>query len=620
LSVENGSAYRFGAFEFDAENAELRKNGIKLKLQEQPGQVLLQLLEHHGKLVSREQLRSLLWCKDTFVDFETGLNTAVKRLRDTLGDAADNPTFIETVPRKGYKFIAPVELLVRDEDKPRAAIQAVISRWKWAIRAIYTSAAVLVLLAAGVAWRSLTRIPRVSDGVHPSSDQRVTLVVLPFQNISGDPTQDYFGDGLTDETITELAQLSPLRLGLIARTSAIAYKNTSKTVAQIGGELAVDYVLEGSVRRYGQHVRVSVQLIRVRDQMHLWAHSYDREIRDLLALESELGEAIAEQVQVELTSQARLKIPMRRTIDPEAHEMYLKARHFWGQFRPESLNQAITFYRQALEKDPHYAAAYAGLAAAYCVRANRFGPAEAYAEARAAAARSLELDDSLAEAHEAMAAVHIFHDWDWSAADKELTRCEELGASSLEYNLRALWFEARGDTSSAISVLKRGLRLDPFSPILNADLGLAYYYARQPDDLVRQYQATREIDPNFPILKDGLALAYLERGDLPAAAAEYQRMGDSWNLAVVKAKQGDVRAARELLKKLQKNTSKESLNPPSMVTLCHAIGDRDCTFNWLEREYADRDWWLLRLRIDPGNDDLRSDARFNDLVNRIGLQ
>ena len=194
MSVENGSAYRFGAFEFDAENAELRKSGIKLKLQEQPGQVLLQLLEHHGKLVSREQLRSLLWCKDTFVDFETGLNTAVKRLRDTLGDAADNPTFIETVPRKGYKFIAPVELLVRDEDKPRAAIQPVIPKRKRAIRAIYTSAAVLVLLAAGVAWRSLTRIPRVSDGVHPSSDQRVTLVVLPFQNISGDPTQDYSRD------------------------------------------------------------------------------------------------------------------------------------------------------------------------------------------------------------------------------------------------------------------------------------------------------------------------------------------------------------------------------------------------------------------------------------------
>jgi TolB-like protein len=447
------------------------------------------------------------------------------------------------------------------------------------------------------------------------------LAVLPFQNLSGDPAQDYFGDGLTEETITELAQVSPEKLGLIARTSAMAYKRTPKTVAQIGNELGVDYVLEGSVRRDAENVRVSVQLIRVRDQTHVWAHSYDREIRNLLALESDLGEGIAEQIEVQLASNARIQLAKQRTIDPEAHEAYLKGRHFWNEFRLDSLNQAITFYQQALEKDSQYADAYAGLAVAYSVRANLYGkPSEDYARAREAAQRALELDGTLAEAHEAIAAVHIFNDWDWAAADKELRRCEELGAPSQEHSLRAYWYEARGDTASAISVLKRGLRLDPFNPLLNADLGFAYYYARQPDGLIAQYRQTKEADPNFPLANGMLALAYQEKGDLSAAAAEYRRLGDRVALAVVQAKQGDVRAARALLDKMRKNSSKESPDPPAMVSLCHALGDKDCTFTWLEKEYADRDPWLIWLRVTPANDDLRSDTRFQRLSYRIGLQ
>ena len=439
------------------------------------------------------------------------------------------------------------------------------------------------------------------------------LAVLPFQNLSGDPRQDYFGDGLTEETITELGQLSAERLGLIARTSAMAYKSTTKTVRQIGDELAVDYIVEGSVRREAQKVRVSVQLIRVHDQTHIWAHSYDREMHDLLALENELGQAIAEQVQVQLSSQARVHLAKTRTIDPEAHEAYLKGRHFWYQHRAESLNQAIDFYHQALEKDPNYAAAYAGLAAAYVVGANLYGKQD-YAKAAIAAQRALDLDDSLAEAHEAMAAVLLFHDWAWAAADRELSRSEELTAPSAEYSLRADWYEARNDTDSAIAVLQRGLRLDPFNPLLNAELGKAYYYARRPNDVITQIQRTRDADPNFPLVNGMLGLAYEEKGDLEAAAGEFRREDNRMELAIVQAKQGDLRPARNALQQFAVDG-----NNYVMARLATAVGDKDAAITWLKKAHEARAYWLIWLWVDPAYDDLRSDARFQEIERSIGF-
>jgi len=465
---------KFAVYEFDGENRELWKESVRVKISGQPLEVLALLLEHPGGLVTREELRMHLWRADTFVDFEHGLNTAIKRLRAALNDDSENPKYIETVPRRGYRFIGTVENADPEKEPVGPAVTTAIDSLT-SNHKRKNLGRILLMAVAAVALIIFVAIGLLRSG-HRSDRERVMLAVLPFQNLSGDPTQDYFGDGLTEETIAELAQLSPEKLGLIARTSAVAYKSTTKTVAQIGNELGVDYVLEGSFRRDGQNVRVSVQLIRVRDQTHLWAHSYDREIRSLLALESDLGDAIAEQIQVELASKSKIRLAKNPTIDPEAHEAYLRGRHFWNQFRLDSLNQAISFYQQALEKDSHYAAAYAVVAAAYSVRANLYGkPSEDYAKAREAAERALELDDSLAEAHEAMAAVFIFHDWDWAAADQELRRCEELGAPSQEHSLRAYWFEARGDTASAISVLKHGLQLDPFNPLLNADLGFAYY-------------------------------------------------------------------------------------------------------------------------------------------------
>jgi tetratricopeptide (TPR) repeat protein len=375
----------------------------------------------------------------------------------------------------------------------------------------------------------------------------------------------------------------------------------------------VDYVLEGSARRDGPKVRVSAQLIRVSDQTHVWAHSYDRELHDVLVLQNDLGSAIAEQVRLELTPGQKSELAKARDVDPDAYEAYLKGRHFWYQFRPDSLNKAIDYYKQALDKDPNYAPAYAGLAAAYSVRANFFtNPAEDYPKAKAAAQRALELDDALSQAHESMAAVHIFYDWDWAAADHELTRSEELNPPSQEYSLRSYWFESRGDADGAISALKRGLRFDPFNPLLNIELGNAYYYARHPDDAISQYLKAREIDPNFPLGRGGIGAAYEEKGDLAAAAVEYRKIGDSVSLAVVQAKQGNPSAARQLLRQL--NGAKQSPEPYSMARLNAALGDKNAAFNWLKTAYEGRAPWLIWLTVDPRYDKLRSDPRFQELL------
>jgi tetratricopeptide (TPR) repeat protein len=291
----------------------------------------------------------------------------------------------------------------------------------------------------------------------------------------------------------------------------------------------------------------------------------------------------------------------------------LRGRHFWYQFRLDSLNKAIDYYKLALDKDPNYAPAYAGLAAAYSVRANFFTkPTEDYPKARAAAQRALELDEGLSAAHDSMAAVHIFYDWDWASADRELTRSEELNPASQESALRAYWFEIRGDTDGAISVLKRGLRLDPFNPLLNVDLGNAYYYGRRPDDAILQFLKIREIDPNFPLANGMLAAAYEEKGDLSSAAAQYRELGDSVSLAVLQAKQGDPSAARRLQTRL--NTAKQSPYPLAMMRLSVALGDKAAAIKSLNTAYQEHASWLIWLRVDPKYDDLRSDPRFQELL------
>lgn len=662
MTERPGPTVRFGVFDADFRTQELRKQGVRVKLPQQSFQILRMLLERSGELVSRDELRKALWPVDAFVDFDHGLNNSVNRIRDALNDSADTPRYIETLPRLGYRFIGNINGTVAapspeghlleahgsvdrrlaglDRDNPqysepaaRPGYRLVPAVERRANTAAVTSetqeskanAAVLpapdIRKRPQIWWVGLCATAAVLAGVgflgfrpKPSlAGGRIMLAVLPFQNLSGDSQQEYLSDGLTEETITDLGQLSPEKLGVIARTSAMAYKKTSKTIGQVGQELGVDYVLEGSVRRDPGKVRVSAQLIRVRDQTHVWAHNYDRDLHDLLVFQNELGSAIAEQVQIQLHTQQKMELARRSTVDPDAYEDYLKGRHFWYQFRLDSLNKSIDYYERALEKDSNYAPAYAGLAAAYVVRANLYGgTADDFPKAKRSAQRALALDESLTDAHETMAAVHIFYDWDWAAADRELNRSEQLNPPSPERCLRAYWFEIRGDTDSAIAVLKRGQRLDPFNPLLNADLGNAYYYARRPDDALTQYRENRESDPNFPLGNGRLGAAYEQKGDRAAAAAEYRKQGDSLSLAVLQAREGHPSAARKLLNQMQ--SAKQSYDPGSMARLCIALGDNKEALDWLTKAYDNRAHWLIWLRVDPTYDALRSDPRFQEIL------
>jgi TolB-like protein/DNA-binding winged helix-turn-helix (wHTH) protein len=405
-----GPRVRFDPFELDAPNGVLRKNGLKLKLQEQPFQILVTLLERPGEVVSRDELRRRLWPSDTFVDFDHSVNTAINRLRDSLGDVAERPRFIETVPRRGYRFIGRVDpidppaatsVVVAAAPAPPARISFGTSRrWRIAIAATATMAV--------LGWIAV-------KGIHPHGigpPPKIMLAVLPLEDLSADHQSSYFGDGLTEDIITELGGLAPQRLGVIARTSVMSYRTNRKGIDQIGRELGVEYVLEGSVRRTADRVRVSAQLIQVRDQTHLWAKSFDRNVRDLLALQSDIARAVAAEVAIKVSRPANEPLRPIESVDPEALELYLRGREAWNKRTEQDVRASVALFEAAIRKRPDYARAYAGLADAYIVLSawslGAWPPAEGYSKARVAATKALELDDRLAEAHTSLAGISAF--------------------------------------------------------------------------------------------------------------------------------------------------------------------------------------------------------------------
>lgn len=430
---------KFGdGLELDRNAYELRRAGRALKLERIPLDILFLLVERNGQLVSREDIIAKIWGKDVFVDTDSSINGAIRKIRQVLRDDPENPVFVQTVTGKGYRFIAAVtetEVPAREGDakklessntgaqegsRPRTTVQErrVFSpSWAWGASA---AALLVVVVLAGGIYRFLARTGLRSEVVQG----RVMLAVLPFANLSNDAEQEYFSDGLTEETITDLGELNPERLGVIARTSAAAYKHTDKTIAQIGRELGVDYILEGSVRREGGVARVSAQLIRVKDQVHLWAHNYDRETGGLLALQSELGRAIAQQVQVKLAPPYGGRSTNNYAPNPEAYELYLKGRFYLNQRTYPEIDKSTEYFQRCIGKDPGFALGYAGLANSYLANAIR-SPQQFEPKAKAAAARALELDGDLAEAHGALGAEKADFEYDWSGAEQEFKRALE---------------------------------------------------------------------------------------------------------------------------------------------------------------------------------------------------
>ncbi|HSA60936.1 MAG TPA: winged helix-turn-helix domain-containing protein, partial [Nitrospiraceae bacterium] len=539
---------RFGVFELHLHSGELRKQGRKIRLEGQPVQVLICLLQNPGELVTREELHRKLWPADTFVDFEHGLNAAVKRLRQALNDSAGNPRFVETLPRRGYRFIAPTQAVAVIGDESAVQVAAAVTEvpptpdlpeakdqdqvhlsektvplvrqrwpraWKWSA---FVLVAILTILTGWI----------LRPGSHPPPAIR-SLAVLPLENLSGDASQDYFSDGMTDELITELGQISELRV--ISRTSIMTYKGAHKSLPQIARDLNVDAVVEGAVLRSGNRVRITAQLILAAADKHLWARSYDGEMGDTLALQKQVARSIAAEIRIELTPHEQAVLKNGTRVSPEAYDAYLKGRYFWNKRTADGLRKAIDYFDQVIAINPNYAEAYVGLADSYALAGDwEYGvlaPKEAYPRAKAAAAKALELDNTLGEAHISLAFCLDGFDWDWESAGREFRRGIELNPGYATGHQWYAWhLTALGRNDEAIAEMKKAEDLDPLSLIISAELAEEFLVAHRYDEAIKQSRKTMVLDPFFAVAHFELGQALVQKHTYNDAIAELQKAID----------------------------------------------------------------------------------------------
>jgi TolB-like protein/DNA-binding winged helix-turn-helix (wHTH) protein/Tfp pilus assembly protein PilF len=622
----------------DLRAGELRKYGLRVRLQEQPFQILTMLLEHPGEVVTREELQKKLWPAHTFVDFDHGLNKAVSKIREALGDSAESPRFVETVARRGYRFLADVkvdaEAPVRSPElatlphpvaeagdlpelagKPRIPKHLLLSLvWK-------ISAFALLLLVASLAVWKIHSWNRSSLVIR-------SLAVLPLESLSSDASQDYFADGMTDELISDLGQISALRV--ISRTSVMTYKHARKPLPQIARELNVDAVVEGTVLRSGDQVRITAQLIQASTDKHLWSQSYEGELRDTLALQNQVARAIADQIRINLNPQEQAALKTVRVVNPQAYESYLKGRYFWNKRSADGLKVALAYFHQATDEDPNYAQAYSGLADTYALLGDWqyavMTPKEALPKAKAVATKALELDSALGEAHNSLAFCLDGFDWDFDSAGKEFRRAIELNPGyATAHHWYAWHLSLLGRYDEAIPEMRKAESLDPLSLIINADLAELLVLAHSYDQSIQQSRKTIEMDSNFALAHIQLAQAYLAKHMNEEAVAELQKAvqlsGGSptsiANLARAYVATGKRSEAQKLLSDLKKRSSPSSSYAAEISVIYAALGDTDQAMNWLEKGYEERFNPGVLLR--PGFDPIRSDPRFEDLVRRIGF-
>ena len=630
-AVNSARRLRFGVFEADLGARELTKLGRLLPMQEQPFQLLVMLLKKPGELVTREEMQQSLW-PQTVVDFDHGLNKAISKIRDALGDSAENPRFIQTVARRGYRFLADVTVVSDGPIEAEAPAVASVAPQadsdprpmvggSWRLAAWMTAG----LLAALLLFVFLFHFSSTSRSALPRIR---SLAVLPLANLSGDTAQDYFADGMTDELITQLAHISALRV--ISRSSVMTYKSMHKPVAEIARELDVQAVVEGSVFRSGDRVRLSAQLIRVPADENLWAQSYEGDIRDSLALQSKVAQAIAGQIQATLSREEQLALGKSKAVNPRAYEAYLKGRYYWNKRTAEGLRKALEYFRQAIEADPSDAAAYSGLADSYALSGDwEYGvlpPQEAFSQAKAAATKALALDDNLSDAHTSLAFALDLYGWDWDAAEKEYQRAIELNPGyATAHHWYAWHLLMRGLNSEGIFELRRAESLDPLSLIISADIADALCIAHLYDESIQQSNKTLEMDPNFAVAHYELGQAFEQKGRHDEAIAEFQKsielsgrraVFDS-NLAYVYAVSGRKQAAMEILKNLEARDDKNPSADANIALIYVGLDDHDEAMIWLNRAYEARFNPSILLR--PTFDSLRADGRFKDLWHRIGL-
>jgi TolB-like protein/DNA-binding winged helix-turn-helix (wHTH) protein/Tfp pilus assembly protein PilF len=619
--------YQFGPFVLDAAERTLAHAGALIPLTPKAFDILLVLVRHSGHTVEKQQLFEEVW-PGTFVE-DGNLAVNVFALRKALGTAEDGHEYIETLPKRGYRFTAEVKQTVGlrvDLDVPPLPISEVVSK----PRSVKKLAGI-ALLGLGMLALAAVAAFIVRSRAQPSGG-RLMLAVLPFENLTGDAGQEYFSDGLTEEMIAQVGRFDPQRIGVIARTSVMHYKHTQEPLGQIAAELGVQYVLEGSVRRDPDKVRISAQLIQVKDQTHLWARQYDRELSSILTLQGEIAQEITDEIQLTLGTHKQVNPIVQPALSPqalEAYDLYLKGQFFWNKRTVQGFRQAIEYFQQAIAKDPHSARAYAGLSDCYTLLGGySMVPQSAFmVKARAAALKALQIDDTLAEAHTALALIVQNYDWDWQTSEKEFRRAIELNPN---YATAHHWYAEHltwlGRFDEAFRESEEARRLDPLSVIIAVDNGAILYFSRQYDRAIEKFRAVREMEPNVPRISILLS-AYVEKGLFAEALAEIERGLRTWgdgawrwsSLANVYGRSGQQAKAKQALAKLEEWNQRQELDAAAFAGAYLALGNKDQAFVWLEKAYVQHSNLLVTLRVEPSYNSVRTDPRFRDLLQRVGL-
>lgn len=657
--------YRFGPYELHVHSRELRKHGHRLRLRPQPFRVLQLLVERAPAVVTRDELRDRLWSPDTFVDFEHGLNTSIKELRGVLSDSAAEPKYIETIPRVGYRMVVSVEAgqsaatvaaepLLPIHDASSATVAASESREvtstdhaspatvstpsasparfaAWVVGAVVALSTLVGAFEVSAHWRI-----RPQPASSPATD-RVVVAVLPFENLTGDSAQDYFSDGLTEEMISQLGRIDPNDLAVVARTSVMHYKGTRMPLDQIGRELGVQYVLEGSVRRDAGTVRVAAQLVKVSDQTQLWAREYDRQLSSLLKLQGEIAQEVADETELTLGHGDRAARPPKAAdltaSQYQAYDLYLRGRYLWNQRTRAAFAKATDIFGQAIQQDPQYARAYAGLADAYALEGSYgFEPAlDIMPRARAAAQKALQLDDTLAEAHASLGLIMESDAWDWPGAEKEFRRAIELNpsyATAHQWYAEFLGFQGRFDEAFVES--DRARSLDPLSLIIVADGGVIDYFARRYERAIQKFKSVLDLDPDVSRAYEIIYACIQQRQFNEALAFTKQlrqRPASSYSLpwswageASIYGHAGDLPRAQHALAELARLKRSWPDEPTAMLATAYiGAGEKEAAFAILEDAYRSHSIALIAIKVDPVYDPLRSDPRFQELLRRVRL-
>ena len=612
-------AYRFGAFELNPRTGELRREGTLVKLQPQPFRVLALLVERAGDLVTRDELKKALWGDDTYVDFERGLNFCINQVRAALGDAADSPHFIQTLPRRGYRFIAGVSSgsdQGRTGVRPRSDPPAGLRFGSYVKGVVF-----LALIVAGATYLART-------ATTPASPQpRTMIAVLPLEDLTGDPPPFWFADGVTDELIAQVGRVSPQRLGVIARTSAMAYRGSSKTIGGIGRELGVSHVVEGSLRREGNRIRITVQLVGVADQTPLWSETYDRSGHGSLTIQSEIAAQVARALALELLAVPWTAATWAGTSNPAARDALLRGKHFVNRGTPDDFRAALTHIEESVRVDPSFAAAHAARAEVYHLLA-MFGaipPVDAYARARVAASEAVRLDPNLGDAQASVGLVELWANWNPAAAAAAFSRAVALNPSDAGAHHDLAWaLVALERFDEAAAHVTRARDLDPLSPRASNDIGWLFLQIRQPTEAMRACRQTLALDPESIEGQQCLERAHLQRGELTealaAARTAFVRRRASVPAALDESgtpQERLLRLWRWRLERLQAAAPGRHVSPYTLAMHHAVLGDDDAALTQLEQAFESRAAAMVLLRTDPIFEHLRGDPRFQQLVDKI---